>query len=115
MELHYKPEWFILGLGVLVFVFTFFIIKSIESLKTKRQIRDLKQETTSTTDVSIYNLSPTETIILSLMIQGKQNAEIAEERNISLNTVKTHISNIYQKTGIRHRAQLISLVNSGKF
>ncbi|MCC7297551.1 MAG: helix-turn-helix transcriptional regulator [Bacteroidia bacterium] len=57
-------------------------------------------------------LSVTEKAILELLITGLSNAEIADKRHVSENTVKTHLSNIYSKTGVGSRAKLISLLRA---
>lgn len=48
-----------------------------------------------------HQLTNRETEILRLIVQGLLNKEIAEELNISLNTVLTHRKNIIAKTGIK--------------
>lgn len=48
-----------------------------------------------------YQLTNRETEILCLIVQGLLNKEIAEQLNISLNTVFTHRKNIIAKTGIK--------------
>lgn len=52
-------------------------------------------------------LSSRESEILELLAQGKSNKEIASDLVISVNTVKVHISNIFQKLGISSRAEAI--------
>lgn len=52
-------------------------------------------------------LSKQENIIKELIISGKSNKEIANELFISINTVKTHISNIYSKLNITNRKELL--------
>ena len=54
------------------------------------------------------SLSRQETTIKNLILNGKSNKEIAEELFISLSTVKTHITNIYQKLNISNRNELVS-------
>lgn len=49
--------------------------------------------------------------ILILLIQGKTNKEIGDELCISVNTVKTHIKNIYFKMDVTNRIQLIQKIN----
>ena len=61
--------------------------------------------------LSTYHISPRETDILKLMLQGKNNKEIQEELFISYHTVKNHVYNIFQKLGISNRYQLLTLVN----
>ena len=53
-------------------------------------------------------LSKQENTIKDLIISGKSNKEIANELFISINTVKTHISNIYSKLNISNRKELLN-------
>ena len=53
-------------------------------------------------------LSKQELNIKKLIIEGKSNKAIAENLFISLSTVKTHITNIYNKLNVSNRAELIS-------
>ncbi len=55
---------------------------------------------------SIASLSKQEVNIKNLILQGKSNKEIANELFVSLSTVKTHITNIYQKLNISSRNEL---------
>ena len=50
-------------------------------------------------------LSTREAEVLRLVVQGKSNQQIADELVISLNTVRRHVSNIFDKTGVANRAQ----------
>ena len=50
-------------------------------------------------------LSDRELEILRLVSQGKSNKEIASDLFISVNTVKVHLSNIYQKIGVSSRTE----------
>ncbi len=55
----------------------------------------------------IFNISERETEIIDALVVGKTNKEIAAELYISINTVKTHIKNIYRKLDVKNRIQLI--------
>jgi DNA-binding NarL/FixJ family response regulator len=57
--------------------------------------------------VQSFILSEREKDILKTMVLGLKNKEIADKLYISENTVKTHISNIFKKFGIKNRAQAI--------
>lgn len=57
-----------------------------------------------------YALSDREEEILTHLACGKTAKTIAADTFISYNTVKTHISHIYQKTGVHTREELVSLV-----
>ncbi|MGI2226069.1 response regulator transcription factor [Shewanella frigidimarina] len=46
--------------------------------------------------------------VLSLILHGLTNEEMAKELNISVNTVKMHVQNIYKKTKIKNRGQLFA-------
>ena len=50
-------------------------------------------------------LSPRELEVLRLMSQGLAKRQIAEVLGISLNTVKRHVSNIFNKLAVNDRAQ----------
>lgn len=57
-----------------------------------------------------FDLSQRENEILTLITEGKSNKEIAECLFISVNTVKYHIKNIYQKMDISSRREALGLV-----
>ncbi len=50
-----------------------------------------------------YQLSNQEEKVLLLLVNGKNNQEISEELYISVYTVKRHVANIYQKTGMNKK------------
>jgi len=47
--------------------------------------------------------------VLRKIAEGKSNQEIAESLFISLSTVKTHVSRIYEKLGVKRRTQAIQI------
>ncbi|MEE1211176.1 MAG: helix-turn-helix transcriptional regulator [Treponema sp.] len=51
-------------------------------------------------------LSKRENEIAKLLLQGKTTQETADALFVSVSTVKTHIQHIYEKTGVRNRAEL---------
>lgn len=55
-----------------------------------------------------YQLTQREEEILLLLLDHKQNQEIADELFLSIGTVKTHVHNIYVKLEIKKRNQLFS-------
>lgn len=61
---------------------------------------------------SSYSLTKRESEIVSHIIQGKKNQEIADDLYISSRTVTTHLTNIYNKVGVKNRMQLMSLFSS---
>ena len=46
--------------------------------------------------------------MLQLLTAGLSNQEIAERLIVSLNTIKTHVKNIYAKLGVESRTQAIA-------
>jgi DNA-binding CsgD family transcriptional regulator len=56
-----------------------------------------------------HEVSPREREILQLLLKGKSNREIEEALFISMGTVKNHVYSIFQKIGVKNRAQLITL------
>ncbi len=56
---------------------------------------------------SLTSLTKREQEVLALMVQGLNNAEIAEVLTITEPTVKFHVGNIYRKLGVRSRVKAI--------
>jgi LuxR family maltose regulon positive regulatory protein len=60
-------------------------------------------------------LSAAELNLLRLLAKGLTNKEIASQLNISNNTVKTHLKNIYTKLGVNSRAKAILIASVAGF
>jgi len=56
-----------------------------------------------------YGITPREREIIGLICAGRTNQEIADQLFISLATVKDHNHNIFRKTGVRNRVELVNL------
>lgn len=52
-------------------------------------------------------LTPRETAVLELVQRGLTNQAIAARLGINLNTVKSHVKNIFEKLGVRSRTQAV--------
>lgn len=68
-----------------------------------------KAETTiTTTQENKYNLTRREKEILGLIIDGKQNKQIAETLNKSIRTIETHRFNIMKKLGVNNAVDMVN-------
>ena len=83
--------------------------ESVMNGKIARQVVDffnkqLKKTVSSYT--SDYNLSNREKEVLTLLMDGLSYKQIAAKCNVSLDTISSHIRNIYSKLNIHSRAEL---------
>lgn len=53
-------------------------------------------------------LTPAELKVVALVADGLTNQQVASTLFVSLATVKTHLSHVFQKLGLRNRSQLVS-------
>ncbi len=75
-----------------------------ESLSNKIDINNIRNQAT---------LTRRETDVLRRVLDGMKNIQISEDLNITQQTVKDHLSNIYMKFGVGNRFQLMRhLMNS---
>jgi two-component system, sensor histidine kinase and response regulator len=58
-----------------------------------------------------HDLTSQERKVVELILFGKRNKEIATVLNVDLSTVKTHINNIYKKTGLSNRKGILNSIN----
>lgn len=61
-----------------------------------------------------FNLTPRELEIIDYVIQGFTSKQIAKARDRAEKTVKFHLTNIYSKTKLKTRAQLIVFVHNNQ-
>ncbi|MEO1052090.1 MAG: helix-turn-helix transcriptional regulator [Bacteroidota bacterium] len=62
-------------------------------------------------DLSKFGLTTREIEVAELIRSGATYKQIAEQLFVSMPTVKTHVSNIYKKTGVNNKVELINLIN----
>lgn len=58
------------------------------------------------------DFSPREAEVVMLALEGKRNKEIAEALFVSENTVKTHLSRVFAKAGIKARSELFAIFSA---
>ncbi len=69
-----------------------------------------KAKTVTTSNEAVgktFGLSKRELEVLELIADGHSNQEIADKLFVSLNTVKTHLSNIFSKLNVQRRTQAV--------
>jgi two-component system, NarL family, nitrate/nitrite response regulator NarL len=71
-----------------------------------RTLRDLKAIPEQGETARPYNLTPRELEIISAIVNGYTNRDIADELHIAEQTVKHHLSNIFDKLGVSNRLEL---------
>ncbi len=62
----------------------------------------------------MQTLSRKERVMLEALSKGLTNRELSAELGISTNTVKFHLSNLYDKLSVRNRAQAIAFYYSSR-
>ncbi|WP_394203342.1 response regulator transcription factor [Shewanella waksmanii] len=73
-----------------------------------RYILSQQRPVASTEYLSLFKLTTKkEQEVLSLVCMGLSNNEVAERLSVSINTIKMHLQNIYKKTKVKNRSQLL--------
>jgi len=78
---------------------------------TKRVIEQFTRIPRPTPPKELDELTARERDILRLIAGGLSNAEIGEQLYIGETTVKTHVTHILQKLGLRERVQAVVLAH----
>jgi DNA-binding NarL/FixJ family response regulator len=78
---------------------------------TKRVIKRFSRLPRPAPPPEIQELTDRELDVLRLLARGLSNAEIGQELYIGETTVKTHITHIFQKLGVRDRVQAVVLAH----
>lgn len=59
-----------------------------------------------------FGISPREADVIRLVSEGLSNKEIADRLNVSFTTVRTHLYNIFKKTGAASRLELLRILSA---
>ncbi len=77
---------------------------------------DLKKLKESSTPIKVddqkileMGITQSEKEIMILLLSGKKHIDIANQQDISLSTLRSHISNIFSKTKVRNRLELLNM------
>jgi len=65
-------------------------------------------------DDPLDSLSPRERELLAELGSGRTNAELARDLGVSVNTVKFHLRNLFDKLQVRSRAHAVQLWHEGR-
>jgi DNA-binding NarL/FixJ family response regulator len=76
---------------------------------TRRLIAEFAARARPAPAPELAALTPRERDVFGLMARGQSNAEIAGGLNLAEQTVKTHVSAIFMKLGVRDRVQAVIL------
>ena len=104
--------WNLVMLGYLLWYFISMIKSNnnriSDSLCEKNDESDNNIKLEEKIEVNDFNLTKREKQILSYLLSGKTNKEISLIFDISLNTVNNHVANIYYKSGVKNRVELVN-------
>ncbi len=110
MLLHRAEEWYI-GLVALLFAAVGIWAGTVWNLKKTLPVAPaaptLTPERPKSAVLQQLGITPRELEVLEWMARGLSNQEIAAQMFVSLNTVKTHASNVFAKLGVQRRTQAI--------
>ncbi len=72
-------------------------------------VKDMTSSTQKRSEDIFSKLTQSEQKIAEFIKDGYKNQDIADELNVSLNTIKTHIKSIYEKLGVKDRLSFATL------
>ena len=95
---------------IMLLVFLFVAVVNQEK-RTEKKNEEIADEKNRLKDEIIekFHITDREFEIIKLIKAGLTNKEIGGKLNISVNTVNNHIANIFSKTGVRCRIDLLNL------
>lgn len=85
------------------------LVKAIRSVYAGKKYIQPEVAAILSQNLGQEELTATETRILQEIVAGKANKEIAFDFNVSENTVKTHVKNVFDKLGVSDRTSAATL------
>jgi len=74
---------------------------------------DCRDVSFSTVLIEVYGLTPAEAELAQLLAQGRSLEEAAISRNVTLNTARSQLKQVFSKTDTNRQGELLQLVLSG--
>lgn len=71
-----------------------------------KALQQLTEQAAAVTEHKTYGLTPRELEVVTAIVGGCSNRDIAQQFTISEETVKRHLSNVFDKTGVSTRLEL---------
>jgi DNA-binding NarL/FixJ family response regulator len=71
-----------------------------------KALHELMQKAAAVPEKKTYGLTPRELEVVTCIVEGCSNKDIAKQFSISEETVKRHLSNVFDKTGVSTRLEL---------
>lgn len=85
------------------------LVRAIRSVHAGRKYIQPEVAAILSENIGREELTPTEARILEQIVAGKANKEIAFDADVSENTIKTHVKNIFDKLGVSDRTSAATL------
>jgi DNA-binding CsgD family transcriptional regulator len=95
-----------------IYIFLWSIISIVAFIRyISRPTAGMGEEGPSKAFIQTYGITPREAVIIEHIGRGSSNQEIADSLFISFTTVRTHVYNIFRKTGAKSRVELLRMVS----
>ncbi len=101
--------------GTVALLFTGLGIWAGQKLTRRRTVLVNPNFALNETELRRLAISPRELEVLELISKGLSNQEIADQLFVSVNTIKTHTSNLFLKLDVKRRTQAIQRAKELQF
>ena len=98
---HIGIEFVLITIAIIFLILGMYLSKRKKGTTTQVPIKNLREQ------LKAYKISDREYEILQKIAEGYSNREIGEQLFISENTIKTHVSSLFQKLNVKRRTQAI--------
>jgi len=119
MVIDHATEIYITGIAIIFTFLGIWLAKKLtrpktevikETIVVEKEVTVYKSAESFSPDTEMINrlgISPREMDVLGLMAAGATNQEIADTLFVSLNTIKTHTSRLFEKLDVKRRTQAV--------